>query len=91
MSRVKNYFDLELRTTLINAAIGGVAGYIAFLINEPLTNLVLALAVLTATSFILKKIWKIQKGRKWWISNAIVIFIFVWLVVWTIFYNTKII
>ncbi len=91
MGRVKNYFDLELRTTLVNAAIGGIAGYISFLINEPLTNLVLALVVLTATCFILKKIWEIKKERKWWISNAIVIFLFVWLVVWTIFYNTKIV
>jgi uncharacterized membrane protein YcaP (DUF421 family) len=88
---IKNYFDLELRSTIINAVIGGVIGYASFLINQPILNLVLAIVVLAITSLILKKIWKISKEGKWWISNAVIIFLFVWLIVWTIFYNTKIV
>ena len=88
---IKNYFDLELRSALINAVIGGIVGYVSFLINQPIMNLALAIAVLAGMSFILKKVWKIKKERKWWISNAVLVFIFVWLIVWTIFYNTKIV
>jgi uncharacterized membrane protein YcaP (DUF421 family) len=87
----KNYFDLELRSTIINAVIGGVIGYASFLINQPIVNLVLAIVVLAVTCLILKSVWKIKKDRKWWISNAAIIFLFVWLIVWTIFYNTKIV
>ena len=88
---IKNYFDLELKSTITNAVIGGIVGYISFLINQPIMNLVLAMAVLIITCFALKKLWKIDKERKWWISNAVIIFLFVWLIVWTIFYNTKIV
>ena len=88
---IKNYFDLELRSTLISAVIGGIIGYISFIINQPIMNLVLAIAVLAITCFTLKRVWKIEKERKWWISNAIIVFLFVWLIVWTIFYNTKIV
>lgn len=88
---IKNYFDFELRSSIINAVIGGVVGYISFLINQPIMNLVLAIVVLAITCLILKKVWKIEKERKWWISNAVIIFLFVWLIVWTIFYNTKIV
>ena len=88
---IKNYFDLELKSTITNAVIGGIVGYISFLVNQPIMNLVLAIAVLIITCFALKKLWKIDKERKWWISNAIIIFLFVWLIVWTVFYNTKVV
>jgi len=88
---IKNYFDLELKSTIINAVIGGIVGYISFLVNQPIMNLVLAIAVLIITCFALKNLWKIDKERKWWISNAIIIFLFVWLIVWTVFYNTKVV
>ena len=60
---IKNYFDLELKSTIINAVIGGIVGYISFLVNQPMMNLVLAMAVLIITCFALKKLWKIDKER----------------------------
>jgi len=89
--RIREYFDLELRTTLASTLAGAVAGYASFLINQPKLNVALAIAVLAATALALKKTWAIKKERKWWISNAVFAFLLSWLIVWTIFYNTKII
>ena len=84
---IKDYFNLELKSTIIHALIGAMLGYVSFTINQPLLNTVLAIAVLVVTIFIVRLIFKVKEKAKWWISNGIVIFIFLWLVVYTIFYN----
>ena len=84
---MKNYFDLELRSTFVHAIIGTIIGYVSFTINQPLLNLLLAIVVLAATIFIIRLVWKVQKNFRWWLGNGIVVFLFIWLAVWTIFYN----
>lgn len=86
---LKEYFDLELITAIVSAAVAACIGYVSFLINEPLYSLGLAILSLVVFAFFFKTIMKIQKERKWWISNCVVIFLFAWLIVWTIFYNIR--
>jgi len=31
--------------------------------------------------------FKIKEGAKWWLGNGVIVYIFLWLIVWTIFYN----
>ena len=86
---LKEYFDIELITAIITAVIAAVVGYISFIINEPLSSLGLAIVVLAIYTFLFKTIMKIQKERKWWISNCVVVFLLVWFIVWAIFYNLR--
>ena len=86
---IKEYFDIDLRITLLSAIIAAITGYVSFIINEPLQSLGIAVVIVAVLAFFLKKIFKIEKERKWWISNCIIIFMFTWLIVWTIFYNLR--
>ena len=86
---IKEYFDLELRSSLICAFVGAITGYLSFTVNQVGLNLIMMVVILGITAFVIKNIWKIEKERKWWISNGIIIFIFTWFVVWTLFYNLQ--
>ena len=86
---LKEYFDIELITAIITVVIAAAAGYISFIINEPLSSFGFAVVLLAIYAFLFKTIMKIQKERKWWVSNCIVVFLFVWLIIWTIFYNLR--
>lgn len=87
-SKIK-FFDLELKIILIFTCVGIITGYVSFLINSPLRNLILTLAILAGITLATKKIFRVKESIKWWFKPAI-IYLFIWLIVWTIFYNTKI-
>ncbi len=86
---LKEYFDVELRTVIINVAAGAAAGYASFLVNQPLTAFFIALISVALLSLVLGKIFGIKKGAKWWISNGVIIFILTWFIVWTVFYDIR--
>lgn len=87
--KVKEYFDLELISTILHAIAGCLVGYASFLINQPKIGFLLAIAVLAVVWFSIKKIWNIKKNFKWWLGNGIVVYLFLWLIVWTIFYTIQ--
>ncbi len=85
----KEYFDIELRSNLINAVIGAIVGYLSFIVNQAGMNIIMMIVALGITAFAIKKLWKLSKDYKWWISNGVIMFIFMWFIVWTIFYNLQ--
>ncbi|MEE9323564.1 MAG: hypothetical protein V3U72_03385 [Candidatus Aenigmarchaeota archaeon] len=80
----------ELNTSRVSLGIhivmGIVAGQLSMFLGRALYSLGLAILILIitgyATQFILKK-----KGIKWWLANGGVLYILVWLVSWTFFFN----
>ncbi|MFH0949164.1 MAG: hypothetical protein V1802_01625 [Candidatus Aenigmatarchaeota archaeon] len=87
MVTIKNYFDAEIKVTLLSTITGIIAGYISFLANKTNIAIIVAIVLVFITAFIAKKIFKITQDKKWWIYNCGIIFLLIWLIVWTIFYN----
>ncbi|MFH0832731.1 MAG: hypothetical protein V1900_03375 [Candidatus Aenigmatarchaeota archaeon] len=87
--KIREYFDLEMKSTVIHAVVGCIAGYISFLINQPNIGLIAAMALLIATTLSTKTLFKIKKELKWWFGNGIVVYLFLWIIVWTIFYTIR--
>ena len=87
--KFKEYFDVELRTAVINVIAGAVVGYISFVVNQPLTAFFIAIIFVALLSLILGKAFGVKKGAKWWVSNGVIIFLLTWFVVWTIFYDIR--
>ena len=85
--RVKKYLNLEIKAVVASAVLGAAVGYVSFVLNMPLASLALAVIVLAVFSFAIKKALKISNDKKWWIGNVVVVYIFIWFIIWTIFYN----
>ncbi|MDI6720748.1 MAG: hypothetical protein QMD85_00045 [Candidatus Aenigmarchaeota archaeon] len=83
----KDYFDADLRTTLAFAALGIIAGFVSFEIKNNIGSFLLMLVFLAAGKFGMQRIVKEKKDMKWWLGNGIIVYIFVWFVMWTVFYN----
>ncbi len=84
---LKEYFDPEFKSVMFHAIAGAAVGYVSFLINNPIENFLVMIAVMAATVFMVKKIFKINQKLGWFVSNGIMAYVFLWLIVWTIFYN----
>ena len=82
---LKEYFDPELKATIAFSIIGIIVGYASFLIRNSLMALVVAIIVMGGTYFVLNS--KMKKDTKWWIGNGVVVYIFLWILVWSIFYT----
>ena len=85
------YFDSELRTTSIYTVVAILMGYISFTMNQTAYATLAALVVLVAVTFAMKFLWKIKEGARWWLANGAIVYLFVWLIVWTVFYNAYVI
>ncbi len=85
--RLKEYFDVELRTAVINLVAGAAVGYASFVINQPLMAVLMAVVSVALLSLLLNKF--VKKGTKWWISNGAIIFLLAWFVTWTVFYDMR--
>lgn len=83
---IKEYFSADLRTTLIYAVLGVIAGYLSFVLNSPKLALVSVSLVLALSTITMKYILKVSSYR-WFLSNGVAMFVFTWFVVWTVFYN----
>lgn len=82
------YFDRELKTALFFAVVGAVVGYISFLLNNPARALIVAIVVYVVLYIAMKKIGKVQEGGKWWVGNAVIVYVLMWFVIWTLLFNT---
>ena len=82
---LKEYFDPELKATIAFSIVGIIVGYASFLIRNSLMALVVAIAVMVVSYFVLNS--KLKKDTKWWLSNGAVVYIFLWILVWSIFYT----
>lgn len=88
---LKAYFDVEIRTTLVYTAVAIVMGYVSFVINHTAYAAVAAILVMVVATFAMRFIWKIKEGAKWWLANGGIVYLFLWIITWTIFYNTYLI
>ena len=83
--------ELERKHSIVSVSlhtvVGIVAGYLSLLVGGPVNALGLAIVVLIILVFVLQKLLKIQKNKKWWVGNGIVVYIFIWLVSWIVFFN----
>ena len=89
--KFKEYFDVEMRTAVINIIAGTIVGYASFVIDQPLTAAFIAIIAVALLSLILNKAIGVKKGTKWWISNGVMIFLLTWFIVWTVFYDIRLI
>lgn len=86
---IKEYFSSDLRTTLVYAALGIIAGYVSFVLNDSRVAFVAMLVILGLSTAMLK--YALKTNYRWFLSNGIFVFIFIWFVVWTIFYNLNVV
>lgn len=84
---IKSYFDIELRTTAVHTVIAIIMGYVSLAINNTAYATVASIIVLVIATFAMRTAFKIKEGAKWWLGNGVIVYLFVWLIVWTIFYN----
>lgn len=80
------YLDDDIKSTAINLVLGIATGYVSFILNMPLASFALAAAIFIAVSFLTKRVLRLKKERKWWLSGTFV-FALSWIVSWTILYN----
>ena len=81
-----NYFDDEIKTTMINVVLGIIVGYASFALNNALASLAAAVIIFSAASFLLKNWLKMKTERKMLVSGAFV-FALAWIISWTVLYN----
>ena len=86
---IREYFDIDMRIAVLNVVAGAVVGYVSFVINEPLASFFVAVVAAALLSLSLNNLLKLNKDTKWWISNGLLIFIMVWFVSWTLFYDMR--
>jgi len=84
---LKKYFDADLRTTIFFTVFGVIAGYASFISRSNLISIAILLVFLGAGRFLMQRVVKEKKDMKWWLGNGMIVCIFTWFVVWTIFYN----
>ncbi len=84
---LKSYFDMELRTVAVYSVAAVLMGYVSFYTNHTAYATLASLIVLILVTFAMKTAFKIKEGAKWWLGNGVIVYIFLWLIVWTIFYN----
>lgn len=83
---LKEYFSADLKAMLIYTMLGAISGYIAFVMNSPKLAFVSMLLILGVSTALMKYAFK-APNYKWFVGNGIVVFILMWFIVWTIFYN----
>ena len=83
---------LHRKLVFVFTIVGIVIGYASFLINIPLVSLVLMIIIGAVLTFAAGKAFKPKAvgGKRWW-SSAIAVYVFAWLIVWTILFNMYIV
>lgn len=83
----------ENKSLLVYIIIGVIIGYLSQLgrnLYGEIGNyiaIILALVFLVITAEVNKKVFKINKELKWFLSNGGWIYLFVWFITWVIFFN----
>lgn len=89
--KLRAYFDRELLSTLVYALSAVIAGYLSFMLNQPRTAVVAAIAVIIVATLFIRYVLRIKEKYGWYIKNGIIVFLFMWFIVWTVFYNVNIV
>ena len=84
---LKSYFDMELRTTAVYTVAAIIMGYVSLVISHTAYATLAALVVLAVLTLAMRALFRIKEGAKWWLGNGVIVYLFLWLIVWTIFYN----
>ena len=81
--------DKDLKDSRISVVVHAIAAVTVAYASVQMGGLlagVLGLAVLIALGFLLQKVTG-KRGLKWWLSNGLIIYLFLWLVGWIFFFN----
>lgn len=81
---LKEYFDDELKATLVHTFLGAIAGYASFVLNTTTMGLLFALIAGGAGYAFSVHYLKTEKSK--WYGSAFVLLLS-WLITWTLFYN----
>ncbi|MBI2972036.1 MAG: hypothetical protein HYY37_06455 [Candidatus Aenigmarchaeota archaeon] len=87
---LKAYFDEELRATLVHACAAAIAGFVSFSIGRPEAGFAVGLALLGATTLLAQRVMGIRKDIKWFLGNGIIVYMLVWIIVWTVFHTLRV-
>ena len=87
---LRSYFDIELRTTIVYAFVAVIMGYASMTVNNTAMAALMAIIILVVLTFVLRAAFKIKQDAKWWLGNGVIVYLFLWIIVWTIFYNAYI-
>lgn len=88
---LKSYFDVELRMTLVYTVAAIIMGYVSFTINHTAYAALASIIVLIVLTLAMRAAFKIKEGARWWLGNGVIVYLFLWIIVWTIFYNAYVI
>jgi len=82
--------DLERKhsifSVLLHTFVGILLGYVSLLLEKAIIAAPVAIIVLIVLGFITNKVVG-KKKRSWWLSNGVVIYLFMWFLSWVIFFN----
>jgi hypothetical protein len=90
-NKLMSYFDFELRTTVVYTIAAIVMGYISFVINHTTYAAFASIFILLVVTAAMRYAWKIKEDVRWWLGNGAIVYIILWMVVWTVFYNTNLV
>ncbi len=91
MGKIMSYFDFELRTTIVYVITAVAMGYVSFVLNNTAYAAFAAVFVLVVVTATMRYVWKIKEDVKWWLGNGAIIYLILWMVIWTVFYNTNLV
>ncbi len=72
-----------------HAFLGILVGWLSIQLSAMFGNIitvVIGLAIVIAFGYVLEMFLG-KKGIKWWLSNGMIVYLFIWLITWTVFYN----
>ena len=71
----------------LHAIAGVIAGMLSFMLNNPAYAGLLGLGILVGLGFGIERVTG-KRGFKWWFGHGIFIYLLLWLVSWTYFFNS---
>lgn len=74
-------------STLVYFIAAIALGYVSFLLNSEFLAFGLMIIFLVLTAGLLKKVFKIEGGFKWFLSHGGWLYLFIWFITWVIFFN----
>lgn len=86
--KIRSYFDRELVSTLAYTVFGIIAGYFSFIISQPLKAVVIAAVMMVVATLFIRFILRVKEKYGWYLKNGIMIFLLVWFIAWTVFFNS---
>ncbi|MBI4896111.1 MAG: hypothetical protein HY832_01020 [Candidatus Aenigmarchaeota archaeon] len=84
-------FNEEMKASIIFSVLGIIAGTVSFAANQTVIALVIAVVGALVARFVVETILKTKHDLKWYLGNGVVVYLFFWLITWTIFYNLVVI